>query len=351
MHARAAFYAARLNSTTVVKTLTSAKPSVGRVSARSGKLIVKAVQAGGIQGDDSSARGKGKPLDPSQQERLASNFAATTSGAAAALEGPLSAIKSLITAYNDALAKHPVATKAVTSLIGFALGDRIAQSVGGAPFDVLRMLRLSMYGVLIDGPIGHYFYQFLDKNISPEDPKGTRAVVTKTAIDQLVWAPIMTVVFLAFLTTLEGHPDAIMSVLQAKVVPILIANFSLWPLVHLINFRYVPPEQRILFNNCVAVAWTTYLSLTCGASTGHAGTPRDALAAGLPCAAQAAAAVLNSHHVAGMVRQTAAVESMLHGWGADGLPAAEAGAELLLNYAQLKSEMVRTVCGAHTMGP
>jgi hypothetical protein len=213
----------------------------------------------------------------------------------------------------------------------------------GAPFDVYRCLRLSLYGALIDGPVGHYFYQFLDTKIKPDDPRGNAAVLTKTAIDQLLWAPGMTVVFLAFLTTLEGRPEAIMSVVQAKLLPIYLANLGVWPLFHLVNFKYVAPEQRILFNNIVAIAWTTYLSWTCGSIA--SGTPRDALAAGLPCGAAMAASMIQSHHVAESIRQTAAVESIVQVWGADaGLPNAEAGAELLVNYAAMKAEVVRTVC-------
>jgi hypothetical protein len=220
---------------------------------------------------------------------------------------------------------------------------------GAAVFDYFRFLRMSLYGLLVDGPVGHYFYQFLDTKIYPEDPKGTRAVLTKTAIDQMIWAPVMTVVFLVFLTTLEGHPESAFDVVQAKLVPIMLANFGVWPLAHLINFRFVPPEQRILFNNVVAIAWTTYLSWSCGAGTGgiggHSGTPRDALAAGIPCAAAGASALLHTPHVADIVRQTTALESMLVSWGVDGLPNAEqGGTDLLINYFRLKAEVLDTVC-------
>jgi protein Mpv17 len=62
----------------------------------------------------------------------------------------------------------------------------------------------------------------------------------------------MTVVFLAWLTLLEGRPGAVSAVVQAKLLPIMVANFGVWPLAHLINFKFVAPEQRILFNNVVA---------------------------------------------------------------------------------------------------
>jgi hypothetical protein len=156
----------------------------------------------------------------------------------------------------------------------------------------------------------------------------------------------MTCVFLAVITTLEGRPEAALGVIQAKLFSVMLANFSVWPLAHLFNFRFVPPEQRILFNNVVAIAWTTYLSHACGGGAGgHAGTPRDALAAGLPCAAQAAAAVLGPH-MADAARTTAAMETMLRGWGGASMPSSAAGSELILEYVRVKAELVHAACSA-----
>ena len=41
--------------------------------------------------------------------------------------------------------------------------------------------------------------------------------------------------------------------LQAKLVPTIVANYVLWPAAHFVNFRFVPTEHRILYNNCVSV--------------------------------------------------------------------------------------------------
>ena len=41
--------------------------------------------------------------------------------------------------------------------------------------------------------------------------------------------------------------------LQAKLVPTIVANYILWPAAHFVNFRFVPTEHRILYNNCVSV--------------------------------------------------------------------------------------------------
>jgi len=223
----------------------------------------------------------------------------------------------------------------------------------------LRFVRMSAYGVMIDGPVGHFFYQFLDRKIYPEDPKCTNAVLAKTAIDQCIWAPVMTCVFLAFLTTLEGHPDVtvITSVIQAKLVPIMLANFTVWPVAHLVNFRFVPPEQRILFNNIVAIAWTTYLSFTCGSTTGGVGemggtggSPRDVLtlAAGLPCVAATADVLSHANaHTLEVVREMTAMNDMVIAWGVDGLKGGRevsGGTEVLMQYFKLKNEALSAVC-------
>ena len=41
--------------------------------------------------------------------------------------------------------------------------------------------------------------------------------------------------------------------MQDKVLPTLLANYAVWPLAHALNFYFVPTEQRILYNNFVAV--------------------------------------------------------------------------------------------------
>ena len=40
---------------------------------------------------------------------------------------------------------------------------------------------------------------------------------------------------------------------QDKLVQTVVANYVLWPAAHFINFRFVPSQHRILYNNVVAV--------------------------------------------------------------------------------------------------
>jgi hypothetical protein len=46
-----------------------------------------------------------------------------------------------------------------------------------------------------------------------------------------------------------------------KTFPTVVANYVIWPAAHIISFRYVPSQQRILYNNSIAIFWNCYLSL------------------------------------------------------------------------------------------
>eukprot|EP00878_Enallax_costatus_P000094 GHUV01000127.1.p1 GENE.GHUV01000127.1~~GHUV01000127.1.p1 ORF type:complete len:283 (+),score=59.60 GHUV01000127.1:249-1097(+) len=165
-------------------------------------------------------------------------------------------------AYSTALREHPLATKACTSMMGFILGDLIAQHFGHphAAVDIMRVVRLGAYGLMIDGPIGSMWYDVLEQYVFPKEPLSTKAVLSKTALDQVVYATIMTGIYFAVIRLLEGHPEAIMGTLHSKFLPTLAANYMIWPLAHVINFRFIPSEYRILYNNVVCIAWLTGLS-------------------------------------------------------------------------------------------
>ena len=76
--------------------------------------------------------------------------------------------------YCNALETQPLAVKAATAAVGFTLGDCIAQLSTPAPrgatwrFDTFRTLRLAVYGGAIGGPVGHHWYNFLDKVRGPD---------------------------------------------------------------------------------------------------------------------------------------------------------------------------------------
>ena len=103
----------------------------------------------------------------------------------------------------QALETDPLVTKAMTSLIGFLIGDILAQKFidKNEKYDYYRTFKLASFGALIHGPTGHWSYGKLDGAIS-----GTSVipVFTKVGIDQVLWNPIFGVMFFGYMGILEG---------------------------------------------------------------------------------------------------------------------------------------------------
>jgi len=59
-------------------------------------------------------------------------------------------------------------------------------------------------------------YKLLDRKVMAHDPQSLKAVLLKTAADQAVWAPVMTLVYFVFLRCVEGHPELIPSTIQVR---------------------------------------------------------------------------------------------------------------------------------------
>lgn len=105
-------------------------------------------------------------------------------------------VESLWTAYNRSLVSSPLLTKSLTCTAGFGLGDLLAQSLGKAPeFDWERFARMAVYGTVVGGPMGHYWYNFLDARIFPHAPKAAATILAKMALDQLALTPVSTCLF------------------------------------------------------------------------------------------------------------------------------------------------------------
>lgn len=96
-------------------------------------------------------------------------------------------------AYNDVLEDKPILTKACTSLCGFSIGDVLAQKFvsPGDDFDYKRLARMASFGFVIHGTVSHFFYNKLEEVIPGKDAIG---IISKVLTDQLLWAPIFTII-------------------------------------------------------------------------------------------------------------------------------------------------------------
>lgn len=168
----------------------------------------------------------------------------------------------LWTAYNNALESNPIVTKGCTSFVGFSLGDFLAQKFLGSKddaFDYARLIRLASFGLLLHGPIGHYFYGFLDSQMPKTDPI---TVALKVLIDQVLWAPIFTVLFFTYIGLASGDgPNKIIEKCKKDVITGVTGSWKVWPIAHAINFKFIPSSQRLLYINTIQVGYNIFLSM------------------------------------------------------------------------------------------
>jgi len=212
--------------------------------------------------------------------------------------GPLAlslqnSLKSAWNSYNRALLVRPLATKIMTGVVGTIIGDGIAQYSSyrmalPAPtkgvkqqrmppfqYDFPRLARLLIWTASFATPLAHYWFNFLDTRIMPSAPTSMRAVAAKLILDQGFMAPVGTSLFFMAMKVLEGQPERAIPEVRAKLWPVMLANWTVWPLANAINFALIPPSQRILYVNVLAIAWSAFMSHmankpAASASTKHA---------------------------------------------------------------------------------
>lgn len=85
---------------------------------------------------------------------------------------------------------------------------------------------MAAFGLALHGPIGHYWYGFLDRSIMTKAPTSAAAVATKTAIDQILWAPIFTSMFFASMKVMDGKSNEIQEEVSNKLWPTMKVNWT-----------------------------------------------------------------------------------------------------------------------------
>ena len=164
-------------------------------------------------------------------------------------------------AYNNKLETNPILTKALTSMIGFTLGDILAQNFveKKGEYDIMRTIRLASFGFLIHGTTGHWFYGKLDKAIPGT---GAMQVFSKVGIDQVLWNPIFGVMFFSYMGFTNGDgPAAVAAKVKRDLMTQVTGSWTVWPIAHAINFRFIPTSQRLLYINTIQIFYNVFLSI------------------------------------------------------------------------------------------
>ncbi|KAI0639179.1 hypothetical protein C8Q77DRAFT_1046186 [Trametes polyzona] len=179
--------------------------------------------------------------------------------------------------YQQSFESHPYTTLAFTNGALNALGDVVAQITQKEPednrrnrwhYDIPRTLRFFAFGFGMGPVIGRWNF-FLERHF-PLRPAGgsnpgkvsLRALARRVGADQLFMAPIGLALFIGSMGVMEGRSRKhIVRRYEDLYKPALIANWQVWPLAQLVNFRFMPLPYRVPFQSTCGVFWTLYLSL------------------------------------------------------------------------------------------
>jgi protein Mpv17 len=152
------------------------------------------------------------------------------------------------------LASRPILTQAVTTGILFATGDGMAQQLvekkGIKNHDLSRTGRMVFYGGCMFGPAAVKWFGFLQKKIViPGKPN--LQIVARVLTDQTVFASTNLFCFLSTMALLEGTDPR--KKLESTYFNALSKNWMVWPVVQMVNFKFVPLPHQVLFVNFVSL--------------------------------------------------------------------------------------------------
>ncbi|PWN24938.1 hypothetical protein BDZ90DRAFT_268667 [Jaminaea rosea] len=92
------------------------------------------------------------------------------------------------------------------------------------------------------------------------------ALGKRVSFDQVLFAPFGLVCFVGAMGAMEyGSWPGVKAKFSDMYMPALLANWQVWPLIQLVNFRFVPLRFRVPFTSSCGIAWTLYLSLLAAA--------------------------------------------------------------------------------------
>ncbi|KAK8805141.1 hypothetical protein WA588_000085 [Blastocystis sp. NMH] len=173
-------------------------------------------------------------------------------------------MSALIKFYGSCLANHPILTKSISSMVIGSAGDVAAQyltrdKTQSFHVDTFRTFRIACMNFGY-GFMSHYWYNALDKMVVS---KGMRAVISKMVIDQFLFVPTCQILFYSGNSIMEAphdQPQAAVRKLKQVLLPSLLTNYSVWPLLQVINFKFVPLQYQVLYLSCGLFFWNIFLS-------------------------------------------------------------------------------------------
>lgn len=146
--------------------------------------------------------------------------------------------------------KYSIITNTVTAgTLGF-FGDVIAQKTEQRTdkfsWDARRTRNMTIVCVFA-APVMHYWYRFLDKKY----PGRSLTMVSKKLGLDMLSGPLWYGWYIGGLSLLRGSDSMqLVNEMKSKIPIIAAVDVALWPIFQGLNFKFFPPQYRILVLKC-----------------------------------------------------------------------------------------------------
>ncbi|KAL5080544.1 hypothetical protein RYX36_008965 [Vicia faba] len=184
--------------------------------------------------------------------------------------------------YQKCSVVHPVKTRVISS--GFIWGDVAAQcvthytaqkrtTVESHSHDANREFKInwkrvstttSLFGLAFVGPIGHFWYEGLDRFIRLRlllKHNSFHFVAAKVAAYGFLFGPLDLLVFFTYMGfSTGGSVPQIKEDVKRDFLPALVLERGIWPVVQVANFCYVPVRYQLLYVNFFCLLDSCFLS-------------------------------------------------------------------------------------------
>ncbi|CAG0913668.1 unnamed protein product [Notodromas monacha] len=174
---------------------------------------------------------------------------------------------------NVLFGKHLMVTNVALSVglstFGDAIQQRYSKGIGGH-WDVRQSGHMGAAGASV-GWCCHHWYNYLD-NVLPG--RSSRILIKKILVDQVIFSPIIILVFFVTVGVLERETFAsITSEFVEKGKKLYTAEWFIWPPAQFVNFYFVPTRFRVLYDNTISLGFDIYTSSVKYGSTYHSRSP------------------------------------------------------------------------------
>eukprot|EP00965_Chrysotila_dentata_P245614 6206662-Pleurochrysis_carterae.AAC.1 len=148
--------------------------------------------------------------------------------------------------YQTAVAAAPVPTKAALTGVTYVFGDAVAQTVAlraqnksAWSMDPYRYARNGVVGLVLLGPLAHYYYDFVADNFADWP------IFLKIGLDQTLYLAFYNTIYYVVLGLLAGQSlEKVWSNYMSQFTQLLVAGWKLWPAVGLITYTVIPTVHR-----------------------------------------------------------------------------------------------------------